>query len=62
MSEQLTGDAEREGNPAFMSDEECRKEWGEVCSFCGYREAHHPREYADPDKDGYLCEEADIDG
>jgi len=53
-------DSKREGNPAFMSDEECRQEWGEVCSYCGYREAHHPREYADPGKDGYLCEEPEV--
>lgn len=48
-------------NPAFMSDEEQREEWGEVCSYCGYREAHHPVEYSEYNgKDGVLCEEADL--
>lgn len=46
-------------NPAFMSEEEQLEEWGEVCSYCGYREAHHPVEHAElRDKSGYLCKEA----
>lgn len=30
------------------------REW---CSYCGYPDDYHPVEYADPNKDGILCEE-----
>jgi len=44
-------------NPAFMTKEERREEFGESCSFCGYREAHHPVEASH--RDGILCEVAE---
>lgn len=54
--------SDNEKNPAFMSDEERREEWGEVCTYCGYREDHHPIEYADPEKSGILCDDPKIEG
>jgi hypothetical protein len=47
-----------EKNPAFMSEEEREDKCGKVCSYCGYREGHHPVEYSEfYEKDGILCEE-----
>jgi len=46
-----------------MSEEERREEWGELCTYCGYREAKHPVEYADLyEKDGILCESPEVSG
>jgi hypothetical protein len=31
------------------------------CSYCGYPKSYHPVESEIPGKDGYVCEEAQID-